>query len=229
MDKYQFVCLPIGNESALSSIFQNKPLSILADIGSCDALDTIKYLRQYPAAHALVFEPLTKNVGQCIQNLSEFGMASRSQVFQVALGDQNTDGVDFYVSFGCPEHGKGDAWDYGNKSSSLLPPEKHLDNTPWCQFTKESISMRRLDSYPDITHIDFIHMDVQGAELKVLEGMGGILDTVQAVWLEVENVELYRGQPLKGDVHTYMEAHGFRLIKDDIGSEPSGNELWSRS
>ncbi len=70
-------------------------------------------------------------------------------------------------------------------------------------------------------------MDVQGAELMVLEGLGAVLDHVEAVWLEVERVELYKGQPLVDDVHEFLCKNGFELIIDAVGDSVD-NQLWMR-
>lgn len=58
---------------------------------------------------------------------------------------------------------------------------------------------------------DVVKIDVQGAELDVLRGMGAELRTTLLVELEVEFVEQYLGQPLFHDVAAFMHASGFAL------------------
>jgi len=58
---------------------------------------------------------------------------------------------------------------------------------------------------------DVVKIDVQGAELDVLRGMGDELLGTLVVELEVEFVEQYLGQPLFHDVATFMDATGFAL------------------
>ena len=63
------------------------------------------------------------------------------------------------------------------------------------------------------TIVDFIHMDVQGAELKVLEGAKDNLSKVKAIWLEVSDIKLYENQPLRIEVENFMKDNGFYLYK----------------
>lgn len=71
-------------------------------------------------------------------------------------------------------------------------------------------------------------MDVQGAELRVLRGAGALLNNVRAIWLEIEKVPLYQGQPLAEEVQGFMGAHGFVKHKDTV-SEISGDHLYVRA
>lgn len=61
-----------------------------------------------------------------------------------------------------------------NKSGSLLEPTGHLIDHPWCVFEQQTtVVTRRLDSVTaelKLNRIDFIWMDVQGAEKLVLAG-----------------------------------------------------------
>jgi FkbM family methyltransferase len=60
---------------------------------------------------------------------------------------------------------------------------------------------------------DMIKVDVQGAELKVLDGGQDVLSAAQVVMLEVSLVEEYIGSPLFAEVIAYMAARGF-LVHD---------------
>jgi hypothetical protein len=79
----------------------------------------------------------------------------------------------------------------------------------------------------NITHVDFLHLDVQGAELKVLEGFGLVLNTLKAVWLEVAKEELYAGQPLVADIENFMTSNKFAKIVDTCHNR-YGDQLWCR-
>lgn len=60
--------------------------------------------------------------------------------------------------------------------------------------------------------IDFLQVDVQGADLQVLEGATQILKTVLGVQIEVEFSPLYLNQPLFADVDTYLRSYDFSLF-----------------
>lgn len=193
---------------------------IIAEIGAADGLDTVQYVKRYPRASVHAFEPLPANV----EKLVALAATADFRIYPTALSDENRVAADFWVSGGVPPTGKRpEPWPY---SSSLLEPAAHREVHPWCTFEKHTTSVCRLDSIMK-TPPDFIHMDVQGAELKVLAGAGKLLDDVEAVWMEVANVELYRQQPLRREVDQFMTLHGFELV-GYYGSHISGDEFWHR-
>jgi FkbM family methyltransferase len=63
-----------------------------------------------------------------------------------------------------------------------------------------------------INEIDFLQIDVQGADLDVLRGASKILDSVLAIQIEVEFSHLYKEQPLFADIDTYLRNNGFSLF-----------------
>ena len=79
-----------------------------------------------------------------------------------------------------------------------------------------------------LSAIDFIHLDVQGAELMVLKGAGDLIDHVKLIWLEIEAIQLYKGQPLTNDIESFMHDHSFVLVKDTVG-DVSGDRLYANS
>jgi FkbM family methyltransferase len=209
---------------------------VILDIGAADGADTVRYARRFPTAGVVAFEPLSFNVEEIRRAVDSQGLGDRVRVFQVALSDQEGE-VDFWVSGGTPPEKVTKAnpaalgpsgWRY---SSSMLEPLEHLEHWPWCTFHRETARARRLDSLAaeeGIDGIDFAHVDVQGAELAVLRGMGSLLGQLRAVWLEVSNTEMYRGQPLRTEVEGFMSEHGFELALDELGKRLYGDQLWVR-
>ncbi len=61
--------------------------------------------------------------------------------------------------------------------------------------------------------VDFLKIDVQGAELDVLKGGAGALGQVLLIVSEVEFVPIYEGQPLFGDVAAHLRAQGMQFHK----------------
>ena len=75
------------------------------------------------------------------------------------------------------------------------------------------VSTYRLDDIEECPKPDFVKLDVQGAELLILEnGREKISDAV-VVETEVEFVEVYRGQPLFGELQMFMRDQGYVLHK----------------
>lgn len=69
--------------------------------------------------------------------------------------------------------------------------------------------------------IDFIKLNVQGAELEILRGADSIIDAVIGVMAEVSFVESYRERPLFADIDRYLREKGFAFF-DLIGHHYMG-------
>ena len=219
---------PIGIEEQLFKFFNKNRELIIFDIGSCDGLDSIKYANYFPNSKIFAFEPISKNVELIKKNIISYNKHNIS-VFPIALCDKIGKQI-FYLSSGKPEDFKNkDDWDFGNKSSSLLEPDKTKEVHKWLEFNDtEEVTTSTLLNFcfnEKISSIDLIHMDVQGAELKVLEGAGSLLKQIKMIWLEVENITLYKNQPLKEDVEDFMTKNGYVKIKDTVNSI-AGDQLW---
>lgn len=106
--------------------------------------------------------------------------------------------------------------------SSLYPPNEPylkrfqgLSELVNLDFTLE-IETTTLDTFcqnEEITEIDFLQIDVQGADLDVLKGGYSILEnSVLAIQIEVEFSPLYINQPLFTDIDTFLRNQGFSLF-----------------
>lgn len=104
--------------------------------------------------------------------------------------------------------------------SSIFPPnEDFLKQFPESErFQSREVQEMNVDTLDsllkinNVTGIDFIKLDVQGAELAVLEGSGTTLKNVLGLEVEVEFAEVYKGQPLFSDVDQFMRSNGFQLF-----------------
>ncbi|TXH60181.1 MAG: FkbM family methyltransferase [Bacteroidia bacterium] len=214
-------------EKILKQLFNADDKLVLFDIGACEGESSIRYAKLFPDSIVYTFEPLTTNFELVKKNIEAF-RRHNVRPFQLCLSDKEGE-LTFYVSEGAPEGANTEDWDYGNKSSSLLPPEKTVELINWLQFKNEikvkATTLKAFCSSVQLKHIDFIHMDVQGAELLVLEGAGDFIKNINAMWLEVAKVELYKGQALKHDVEQFMEQHGFVKIADTVYTY-DGDQFW---
>ncbi len=59
--------------------------------------------------------------------------------------------------------------------------------------------------------LDILKMDVQGAELSILQAAPQVLEDVIFIMAEVLFAPLYKNAPDFSDVHQYLRAHGFML------------------
>ncbi len=58
---------------------------------------------------------------------------------------------------------------------------------------------------------DFLKIDTQGSELKILKGANQYLDSILGLELEVEFIPIYEDQPLFHEVDSYVRGKGFEL------------------
>ena len=104
-------------------------------------------------------------------------------------------------------------------TSSLYEPNQELCDSfkaiaPLMKtMTINTVQTQRLDDLIADAEIDFIKLDVQGAELRVLKGAPRLLPTTLLAEIEVAFVPLYKEQPLFADVDAYMRACGFYFHK----------------
>jgi FkbM family methyltransferase len=219
---------PLEINKELESYFDLNKVQLVLDIGACDGLDSIKYARLFSRSIVYSFEPLSNNFELINKNLINYNVRNVNPI-QLALSNEKGQAT-FYVSSGRPEEINEDIdWDFGNKSSSLLEPNKTKEIHPWLKF-QESITVQTetLENFliqKNNKIVDFVHMDVQGAELMVLQGAGKFISKIKMIWLEVENIELYKNQPLASDVEHFLLMNGFSKIKDTV-NHIAGDQLW---
>ncbi|MGD1699420.1 MULTISPECIES: FkbM family methyltransferase [Microcoleaceae] len=105
--------------------------------------------------------------------------------------------------------------------SSLYPPsesyiDRFTDNPRIIELvSKEKIQTTTLDDFchsEGINEIDFIQIDTQGGELKVLEGAKDILKSILFLKVEVEFTAMYENQPLFADIDLYLRKSGFTFL-----------------
>jgi FkbM family methyltransferase len=82
---------------------------------------------------------------------------------------------------------------------------------------RDRVPMRRFDSLIDgIERPSLCKIDVQGAELMVLEGMTGRLDSIDALIVETSTIASLRDGPEIHDIVHFMHEHGF-VVADIVG------------
>ena len=126
-DREEYILSQSPIKDDLLKLFNCKDHCLIMDIGACEGEESIRYSRLFPNASIYCFEPLPKNQKKIIENLKKYNV-NNVRLIEVALSDEEG-GCEFYVSSGHPEQeDKNLNWDFGNKSSSLLPPDKHLES-----------------------------------------------------------------------------------------------------
>jgi FkbM family methyltransferase len=228
-DKYINSIILETQERILKSIVSLDENAIFFDIGACEGESSIRYSTLFPNAIIYTFEPLPSNFELVKNNITNYKKDKINPV-QLCLSDTIGE-TTFHVSSGNPDNADESNWNYGNKSSSLLAPAKTKEVHSWLKFeeaiTVQTSTLKQFCIDKNIAVIDFIHMDVQGAELMVLKGAEDFIKHINMIWLEVEAVELYKGQPLKHDVENFMLQIGFLKLEDTVYTT-AGDQFWAR-
>jgi FkbM family methyltransferase len=178
----------------LEFIQQIKP-SLLLEIGAHFGTETQKFRELLPNCEIIAFEPDPRN----LKVLKDRGIDKICKIEEVAISNENGK-LQFYLSAGDCSHWSGDPLLTGNDwsaSSSLKKPKVHLDFHKWIKFEETiEVDSIRLDDYSPIEHriIDFIWMDVQGAEDLVFQGSTETLKRTKYLYTEYNNQEMYEGQ-----------------------------------
>ena len=93
----------------------------------------------------------------------------------------------------------------------------YKENTEWYgegKYEIQTVKTATLDSrnYFDGEPVDFIKIDVQGAELDILKGGEKTIKNTQYVSIEASLVEYNKGAPLVGEIVDKMREYGFCIL-----------------
>lgn len=105
-------------------------------------------------------------------------------------------------------------------SSCYLPNRELLDRFPkpnrFDVIEETTLKCRALDEFlyeENLSDVDFVKLDTQGSELKILQGATSILEqSVFGLEIEVCFNELYKSAPLFSDIDLFVRKFGFDLI-----------------
>jgi protein O-GlcNAc transferase len=190
----------IKNMWTILDLFPEEFLIHILDIGAA--------LSEVPAYKAIVdsgkgkiigFEP---DLAECEKLNQTYG--SPHQFFPYFVGDGKP--ATFYET----------TW---NLTGSLFEPnapllEKFHNLAELVTLVKtHPVETKTIDAMPEITTVDLIKIDVQGAELMIFENATRILPQTLVIQTEVEFVELYKNQPLFADIDRLLRSYGFQFHK----------------
>jgi len=119
------------------------------------------------------------------------------------------------------------------QSSSILALEHHKVAHPEVMYIDTiSLCTTRIDSLLtplDLKGFRFVNMDIQGAELLALKGMGKLLEIPEFLYLEVNKLPLYTGCALIEEIDDYVAKFGFKRVETAwCGNTGWGDALYIR-
>jgi len=122
------------------------------------------------------------------------------------------------------------------QSSSLLEFGTHAKAHPDTTFiARHKMITQRVDTLFKEQGLEawlptgsFLNIDLQGAELMALRGLGEVLTRFDYAYVEVNEEELYTGCPLVGDINAFMFEKGFVGLESKMTKWKWGDRLYGR-
>lgn len=164
------------------------PDAVILDLGANIGLTMADYAQQYPQARIIGVEMDPENAELARRNTASFG--TRCQLLEGAVWDHDGS-VDF----------EGDqAWAY-----SVVPASDPATAVA-SQRSTQSFTIESILSRFQINKVDFLKMDIEGAESVVLKPGAGWLDRVDCIALEFHGAATYES------CRAILSAAGFRVV-----------------
>jgi FkbM family methyltransferase len=141
-------------------------------------------------------------IPQLSENVNQYGHC----IFNFCVSDVDDEEITFHIS------------NNAGQSSSMLDLGTHKTAHPEVHYVKDiKMKTKRIDSFfsdlPIMKMPDFLNIDLQGAELKALKGMGDLLKNFKWAYLEVNKAELYKGCALVEEIDNYLLGFGFKRVE----------------
>jgi FkbM family methyltransferase len=198
----------VRNAIAWGRKFLRGDPKVIFEMGAREASDTLAFAEKLPESQIFAFEC---NPGTLSRAREAVADRSNIKLIEKAVADREG-----RLTFHAINSAKTiSPWTDGNpgasslfKASGKFPVETYVQDEVSVEATtlKKVIEDERLDG------IDLLWLDLQGAELMALRGLGSRLRDVKVIHTELEFFEIYAGQPLYADVNAFLGKHGFRLV-----------------
>jgi len=118
-----------------------------------------------------------------------------------------------------------------SESSSLFELGSHKESYPdIVEVDQVSVRTIRLDSIirPDES-FDFLNLDIQGAELPAIQGLGELISDFKYIYAEVNREELYLGCTQLHELEDYLKQRSFVRVRTLWTKANWGDAFWIRA
>jgi FkbM family methyltransferase len=118
------------------------------------------------------------------------------------------------------------------QSSSVLEFGTHSQEHPWVVYVdKVNLKSITIDTFFERNNIDaskynFWNFDIQGAELIALKGATQSIKYAKAIYLEVNEKELYKDCGLITEIDTFLLQYNFKRVLTNITQYGWGDALY---
>lgn len=165
-------------------------IKVIMEIGSLDARDGQYFKLIYPNSTVYCIEGLKDNYDKYMSHLTD--------IIPINTIISDYDGtIDYYKKKINGIHGilnRGD--EYGDEV---------LENME-CQ------TIKTLCNKLNLTNIDIVKIDVEGATYEILKSMKDILQTIKIMHIETESYEFFKGQKLHDEVVKLLNTNNFTML-----------------
>ncbi len=198
---------------------------IFFDIGANNGITSIPVAQRHPNTIVYAFEPIPEMVNVIKQSI---GNLQNYKIYQKAVADYNGTAkfnVSTQENWGCSS-----LLDFSPKLKTEWKNIPGVYNFEKIEYTKQIdvdvITLKQFIEENNIEKIDWLHIDTQGYDLKVLEGLGDKIDIVLGGAMEAANKEdiLYIGQHTKEQSISFLETKGFHITNIE-SNDPFNNEV----
>jgi FkbM family methyltransferase len=197
----------------------------VVEIGARDGRETREFARRLPQARIYTFECNPQTLPQCRSTVSAL---RNSELIEKAVADRDGPLTFFPID---PERTE-TTWEDGNPgASSLLRASGKYPVETYAQreITVEGTTLKSFLAERKLPSVDLLWMDIQGAELMALKGLGDRIGDVKLIHTEVEFLEIYSGQPLFREIKRFLNAAGFRLVAFTAMDVFSGDAVFANA
>ncbi len=184
------------------------------DIGSWHLGQSIEFSSVFKNVKIDAFEPVPDSYQNCLNRLNTLDeqKKSRIKVHNLALTDKEGE-IPFYPV----DPAKSSTPNVG--ASSMFKFIDGLNGSPFGQNLIQGeikVKANTLDNWckdNNITEVDIMWVDVQGAELLVFKGAENILKSTRIIMTEVGLKPYYQGHTLKTDIDRFLLGLGFKELE----------------
>jgi FkbM family methyltransferase len=190
---------------------KNEPF-VIFDIGSRDCAQSIEFYKYFPNSKIYAFECNPNTLEICRQNIKLYN--DRITLIEGAVCDYNGTIKFFPIN----QEKTVTTWKDGNPGASSIFKSNGKYTVETYIQDEITTQCHRLDTVMDkynISKVDIIWMDLQGAELLALNGLGNHLHNVRYIHTEVSYKEMYSGQVMFKELNDFILSYNF-IIKNNL-------------
>jgi FkbM family methyltransferase len=182
-------------------------MKYLFDVGAHWGQDSLDITRDNDGIICYAFEPTPELANQLIEKSKAF--ANRYHVIQAAISDYDGES-DFHLVVG--DTGSASLNEFNDNLKETWP-----GRTDFVVRKTITVPVYKLSTWikkfaPHIGEIYHLHIDAQGSDLKVLQGLDEMINIVKSGVIEVpqeEKLRLYKNQHTKEECFRFLQENNF--------------------